>query len=325
VAQARGLIAVDKVGNKVRFYDPETIEEIKSFDSPEPAAHELALSHDGALAFVPLYGDGIYGNNKHPNNKILVVDLDRQALRDVIDLGEYLAPHGMATTRDGKLWVTCDVANKLLLVDPVTKAIEAVYDSPGKGAHQMTILPDESKLYLSNKESAVGVFDLRRREFCAEIPIGRLGVTKGNGSGGEGLTPTPDGRGLLVADNDRSDIRVIDTAADREIDRVPMVMNALSNAKRSRLMKLMFSRDTRHLVVTSYASGLAWIVDAADYRRQTLIPVAKGPQGMAFSPDGRTVLVSSHDSGLLTQIDLETCQVLGAFDGGAGIEVLAYY
>ncbi len=46
---------------------------------------------------------------------------------------------------------------------------------------------------------------------------------------------------------------------------------------------------------------------------------------MAFSPDGRTVLVSSHDSGLLTQIDLDSRRVLGAFDGGVGIEVLAYY
>ena len=70
-----GLIAVDKVGNHIRFYDPESLREIKSFAAPEPAAHELAISHDRRLAFVPLYGDGIYGNNKKPNNKILVIDL----------------------------------------------------------------------------------------------------------------------------------------------------------------------------------------------------------------------------------------------------------
>jgi len=55
------------------------------------------------------------------------------------------------------------------------------------------------------------------------------------------------------------------------------------------------------------------------------VPVAKGPQGIAFAPDGRTALVSSHDSGLLTQIALADGRVLAAYDGGSGIEVLAWY
>ena len=31
----RGLIAVDKVGNKIRFYDPHSLREMKQFDAPE--------------------------------------------------------------------------------------------------------------------------------------------------------------------------------------------------------------------------------------------------------------------------------------------------
>ena len=321
----KGLIAIDKVGNKVRFYDPRTLKEIKSLDGPEPCVHELTFSSDRKFAFAPLYGDGIYGNNKEPNNKVLVIDLDRQELGDVIDLGTCLAPHGMVGTRDGKLWVVSDLVNKLLLVDPVGKKIEASYDIPGKGAHFVVLLPDESKLYVSNKESDVAVFDLKLRAFIARIPLGRPGVAKGNGSGSEGLTPTPDGRRLLVVDNDRSDLRVIDTASDREIDRVQLTMHPRTNVKRSRLCKLMFSPDGRALVVVSYATGLAWILDPIDYRRQTMITLAKGPFGIAFAPDHRTALVSCHDSGLLTQIDLESKAVVDAFDGGNGIECLAYY
>jgi DNA-binding beta-propeller fold protein YncE len=118
---------------------------------------------------------------------------------------------------------------------------------------------------------------------------------------------------------------VIDTDTDLEIDRVPLIMNALSNVKRSRLAKLMFSPHGAHLVVTSYASGNAWVIDATDYRRQMLVPVAKGPQGIAFAPDGRSALVASHDSGLLTRIDLDKKRAVAAYDGGNGIEVLAYY
>jgi DNA-binding beta-propeller fold protein YncE len=157
------------------------------------------------------------------------------------------------------------------------------------------------------------------------VPLAAPGVTSGNGSGGEGLTPTPAGDRLIVIDNDRNDLRVIDIATNREIDRVPLVHNALSNIKRSRLAKLMYSPSGAQLIVTAYAGGSAWLIDARDLRRQVPIAVAKGPQGIAFAPDGKTALISSHDSGLLTQIDLADGRVIAAHDGGAGIEVLAYY
>jgi DNA-binding beta-propeller fold protein YncE len=325
VTGTRGLIAVDKVGNKIRFFDPQRLSEIKSFDAPEPAVHELAITHDHRLAFVPLYGDGIYGNNKKPNNKVLVIDLERQDLADIIALGEHVAPHGMVAARDGKLWVVCDIPNKLLLVDPARKVVEAAYECPARGPHIVVLAPDERKLYVSSKEGDVSVFDVAGRRFITSVPLRAPGVASGNGSGGEGLTPTPAGDRLIVIDNDRGDMRVVDIASDREVDRVPLAQNPPSNIKRSRLAKLMFSPDGRHIVATAYASGLAWLIDAGDLRKQTLIPVAKGPQGMAFAPDGKTALISSHDSGLLTQIELATGRVTAAFDGGAGIEVLAYY
>jgi WD40 repeat protein len=324
MAADHGLIAVDKVANKLRFYDPVTLRETKVLDSPEPTVHELALSTDRKQAFIPLYGDGIYGNNKRPNNKILAVDLERQSIQDVIDLGEHVAPHGMAAARDGKLWVVCDIPNKLLCVDPGRRTVEAVYDCPAKGPHLVTLIPDESKLYVSAKEGDLAVFDLARRVFTAPIPMRAAGVTSGNGSGAEGLALTPDASRLLVLDNDRTDIHVIDTATGAEIDRVSLLPPIWSNPKRSRLAKLMFSPDG-HFVVTGYAGGLVWIIDAADYRTQNIIPVAKGPMGIAFPESGTTVLVSSHDSGLLTLIDLAEKRALAAHDGGGGIEVMAFY
>ena len=325
VTGSSGLIAVDKVANTIRFYDPESLREIKSFPAPEPAVHELAIAHDRRSAFVPLYGDGIYGSNKRPNNKVLVIDLEAQALADVVALGECTAPHGMVATSDGKLWVVCDVPNKLLLVDPTRRTIDAAYDCPAKGAHQMALLPDESKLYVSAKEGDLAVFDPVRRSFTVRVPMRAPDIMSGNGSGSEGLSPTPAGDRLVVIDNIQNDLRIVDTNTDKEIDRVPLTMWALSNPQRSRLAKLMFSPDGRHLVVTCYAGGLAWVIDAADYRRQAIVPVAKGPQGMAFPPDSRSVIVSSHDSGLLTRIDLGSKRAVAAYDGGAGIEVLAFY
>jgi DNA-binding beta-propeller fold protein YncE len=320
-----GLIAVDKVGNRIRFYDPQSLREISHFEAPEPAVHELAIAPDHKTAFVPLYGDGIYGSNKNPNNKIIVIDLERRQLADVIALREFVAPHGMAATRGGKLWVVCDIPNKLLLVDPATRSVAEVYDCPSRGAHLLTMTPDGAKIYVSCKEGAVAVFDVAQRAFVSTIPIGVAGINQGNGSGGEGVMPTADGGRLIVIDNDRNDLHVVDIATDREIGRVALVGNAYSNIKRSRLAKLMFSPAGDHMIVTAYAGGMAWHVDPANYRAQTQIPLAKGPQGIAFAPDGRTALVSSHDSGLLTQIDLAQRRAIACFDGGNGIEVMAYY
>jgi DNA-binding beta-propeller fold protein YncE len=320
-----GLIAVDKVGNCIRFYDPETLREIKSFAAPEPQAHELAISHDRRMAFVPLYGDGIYGSNKKPNNKILVIDLVAQSLIDVIPLGEMWAPHGMVAASDGKLWVVADIPNKLFVFNPGRRTIEAAYDCPAKGAHQMALLPDESKVYVSCKEGDLSVFDRARREWTARVPIGAPGVRSGNGSGSEGVMPTAAGDRLVVIDNIDNNLHVIDTRTDIEIDRVPLISSPPSNPKRSRLAKLMFSPDGRNLVATAYASGLAWVIDASDLRRQTPVPVAKGPQGMGFPPDSKSVVVASHDSGLLTRIDLAEPRAVAAYDGGSGIEVLAWY
>jgi YVTN family beta-propeller protein len=325
ITGATGLIAVDKVGNQIRFYDPETLREIKSFAAPEPAVHELAISHDRRLAFVPLYGDGIYGSNKRPNNKVLVIDLIAQTLIDVIPLDAMWAPHGMVATSDGKLCVVADIANTLIVLHPGRRTIEATYDCPFKGAHQLALLPDESKVYVSCKEGDLAVFDRQSRTWAAAVPMRAPGIDSGNGSGSEGLMPSADGSRIVVIDNASNDLRVIDTRTDTEVDRVPLVSAPLTNPKRSRLAKLMFSPDGRYLVATGYASGLAWVIDAADLRRQTPVPVAKGPQGMAFPPDGKSVIVASHDSGLLTRIDLAEPRAVAAYDGGSGIEVLAYY
>jgi len=55
------------------------------------------------------------------------------------------------------------------------------------------------------------------------------------------------------------------------------------------------------------------------------VTVAKGPQGAAFAPDGRTALIANHDSGIITQVDLAAKRAVAVYDGGAGIEVLSYY
>jgi len=324
-APAAGIIAVDKVGNTIRFLDPVTLKETGKLAPPGKSVHELSVAPDGKRAFIPLYGEGIYGSNKEPNNKILVIDLAKQEIAQIIDLGMYVAPHGLAATRDGKVWITCDQQNVLLLVDPAKNAVEAAYPVPGRGAHFVVLTPDETKLYISNKEGPVAVFDLKARTFKTGPHFGKPGVTAGAGAGTEGLAMSPDGRRLVIADNDTSSIHLIDTATDKAVDAAPLANAPLQSSRKTRLIRLRYSPDGRTIVATTYAGAETWIIDAANIRRQMMTPVAKGPQGVAFDPDGKSVVVSSHDSGLLTRIDLKTGKPIATADGGDGIEVLSYY
>jgi hypothetical protein len=65
----RGLIAVDKVGGKVRFYDPSSFKEIAALDV-DKLPHEVAITPDHRTAYVSIYGPGIFGNNPTPAQTI---------------------------------------------------------------------------------------------------------------------------------------------------------------------------------------------------------------------------------------------------------------
>ena len=74
VTGSNGLVMIDKRGNLVRFFDPATLKETATLDIGGPP-HELAISPDRKEAYIPIYGDGVYGNNPHPGHIIAVVDL----------------------------------------------------------------------------------------------------------------------------------------------------------------------------------------------------------------------------------------------------------
>src|SRR5689334_8815040 len=89
-----GLIMIDKRGGYVRFFDPMTFKEISKL-TIDGTPHELAISPDHKTAYVPNYGDGVYGNNPHPGHTIAVIDLGAREVRATIDISPYVAPHGL--------------------------------------------------------------------------------------------------------------------------------------------------------------------------------------------------------------------------------------
>ncbi|MBZ5634343.1 MAG: hypothetical protein LAO55_14575 [Acidobacteriia bacterium] len=91
----QGLIMIDKLGGFVRFFDPVNLKELSNFAIPDGPPHELAISLDHKTAYIPIYGDGVYGRNPHPGHVIAIVDLVSKKMTGTIDVSPYIAPHGL--------------------------------------------------------------------------------------------------------------------------------------------------------------------------------------------------------------------------------------
>ncbi len=310
----RGIIAVDKMGEHVRFYDPTTFAETGRIATPK-APHELALHPDGRHAFVSIYGAGIFGNNPKPGHEILVLDLERRTEVGRLSVDPYRPPHGMQFDADNKLWVTCDLAGCLLQLDPANGTLLKEIETGSLGGHWLCLSHDKRKVYVSNKGAPLGVFDVESGRPLATVSLPR---------GSEGLDATADGR-IVIADNETGSLHEIEIVTDRVLRTTPLHDSPPTNPKRSRLVRVRVSPDGRHVLTGNYASAVVYVHDAMDLADQTLLVVAKGPMGFAFAPDNRTALVANHDSGLVTLLDMESRRVLGAFEAGSGVETLSYY
>src|SRR5499433_1789439 len=191
---ARGVIAVDKMGGKVLFLDPDTYETTQVLDDFEPLPHELLVAPQSLTAYVPIYGDGIHGRNPNPGHLLSVVDLvTRRHVADV-DLSPYVAPHGLQLGPDGLLYVTCENSAVVALVDLQARKLVGAIETGSTNAHRLTIAPDGSRLYTENEEDAsISVIDLPARKLLRQAATPHPLA---------GLAISPDGQ-LLVAVDDQ--------------------------------------------------------------------------------------------------------------------------
>src|SRR5262245_61323659 len=126
----KGLLLVDKLGGTVRFFDPTTFTERSSLKMATNP-HDFALSPDRKTAYVPLYGDGIYGRNPNPGHEVVIIDMDTAKVSGTIDIAPYRAPHGIQMGPDGMVYVASDLDRKLLVIDPKARKVAKAIDTEG--------------------------------------------------------------------------------------------------------------------------------------------------------------------------------------------------
>jgi DNA-binding beta-propeller fold protein YncE len=311
-SKSDGLIAVDKMGAKVLFLNPQTYETEVVIDGFKRTVHELLVvpGSDGEppMAYVPIFGDGIHGRNPNPQHELCVFDLAKRAHVATIDLYPYIAPHTLKLGPDGFIYITCENSAVVAVIDRKACKVVAAIDSGSTNGHRLIIAPDGQRLYTENEEDGtVSVIDLPERKLLGKIETPRPLA---------GIAISPDGRTVVAVDDTQPTLFLIDTEKGAVRDEVALkdVPKAAQIAR--------YAPGNSVIGVTSLNSDTVSLVDPS-FREQTAIKVGSQPMDMAFRGD--ELFVACQGDGSVHIVDIVNKRHKGSFKAGTGCESLGFF
>jgi len=308
MASARGLIAVDKKGGKVLFLNPVTYETEVVLDGFEKTVHELLIVPETSRAYVPIFGDGIHGQNPNPQHLLCVFDLEKRALLATIDLRPCIAPHTLKLGPDGLIYITCENSAKVAVIDRETNEVVDTIDSGSNNCHRLIIAPDGQRLYTENEEDAtISVIDLPRQKLLGQIKTPNPLA---------GIAISADSRTIVAVDDVEPMLFLIDTQSER----VRAEVRLKDVPKAAQIAR--YAPDWSLLAVTSLNSNTVSLIDPS-FREQSTIAVGSQPMDMAFR--GGELFVPCQGDGSVHVIDIPNRRHKHSFAAGTGCESLGFF
>jgi DNA-binding beta-propeller fold protein YncE len=303
-----GTIAVDKMGTKVLFLDPETHATDVVIDGFLKTVHELLVVPETGLAYVPIFGDGIHGRNPNPQHHVCVFDLHRRMLSATIDTSPYIAPHTLKLGPDGLIYITCENSAVVAVIDRDKNQVVDTIDTGSTNGHRLIIAPDGERLYTENEEDAtISVIDLERRKLLGKIATPRPLA---------GIAISADGRTLIAVDDEQPVLFLIDAVAGKVREEVSLT----DVSKPAQIAR--FAPDFSVLAVTSNRGDTVSLIEPS-FAGQTAIKVGSQPMDMAFRGD--ELFVACQGDGSVHVIDIPGKRHKMAFSAGTGCESLGFF
>jgi YVTN family beta-propeller protein len=304
----RGMIAVDKMGAKVFFLDPETFAIRKEIGGFQRTVHELLIVPETGLAHVPIFGDGIHGRNPNPGHTLCVFDLAQEAHVGDIDLRPLIAPHTLRLGPDGLIYVTCENSGVIAIIDPATNKVVDTIESGSTNGHRLVIVPDGRRLYTENEEDAtVSVIDLPARKLLGQIKMPQALA---------GIAVSGDGRTVVAVSDEEPVLFLIDPQKGEVRETLPLA----GVGKPAQIAR--YSPDFSVLAVTAMNSDTVSLIDPS-FRSQTAVKTGRQPMDMAFR--GGELYVACQGDGSVHVIDIPGRKWKSSFSCGTGCESLGFY
>ena len=274
--RAEVLLISHKAISSLGFYTPEGKLVAKAPVGPHP--HEFVLSNDGRYAYTTDNGTMKIEEAGTGGNTVSIVDLKERKKIGEISLGEFRRPHGIDIDRKtGRLLVTTELPDKLLLIDPEKREVVRRYDTKGRTSHMVTLGPGARWAYVSNSNSAaVSAVNLATGEVKI-IPTGERP---------EGSVLSKDGREVYVANREGASVSVIDTAKQAAV---------VTIAAGKGPVRIAITPDGSRLVWAAMHDKAVEIADRAARKVIGRVPVGGNPVSLSLSPDGKLAFASAEE------------------------------
>jgi DNA-binding beta-propeller fold protein YncE len=174
----------------VTLYDATTDRQICQARM-DVAPHEAAFSQDGRTLYVPIYSSANLGQPGPDGNAIEFMRTSDCGIEASLDTGEYKRPHFIEQGASGLLYVTAEMKQSILIVDPKQRAIVGTIPTGSGNTHFFAMTRDERRLFTSNvSDSTLSVLDVPGRSLIATVKAG---------ASNQRMTVSPDDRWFVTS------------------------------------------------------------------------------------------------------------------------------
>jgi YVTN family beta-propeller protein len=302
------LLVANKGDCSVSLVDPRSGCQFATVTEVGTIGHELAVSPQGDLAFVPIYGDSGVGKPGTDGCYVAVIDIAAQRVTGEIRFDHGVRPHcAVFGPADGQLYVTAELDHSVSVIDPATLKVVGSVPTGQPESHMLAISPDGKRGYTANVgPGTVSVLDLETRKTIDVIPISQQT---------QRISISVDSRSVFTADQTAPRLAVIDTVKNRVETWITLPAPGYGTAP---------TPDGRWLLIAIPPIDQVAIVDLVSMKTVHTIEVPAAPQEVLVPPGGGVAYVSCDSSRKVAVIRISDWMVEKLIDVGEGADGLAW-
>jgi YVTN family beta-propeller protein len=302
------LLVANKGDHTLGIVDTAAGLQVATVAEDGTTGHEVVVSPDGRLAYVPIYGNSGVGKPGTDGRNMVVIDIAARKVVGDLDFGHGVRPHcAVFGPKDGMLYVTTELDQTISIIDPHTLKIIGTVPTGQPQSHMLAISPDGKRGYTANVgPGTVSVLDMEARKTLTVIPVAPV-VQR--------ISLSVDGRLVFTADQTKPQLAVIDTESHKVKTWIPLPAPGYGSAP---------TPDGRWLVVALPTANKVAVVDLGAMKVAHVIEVPAVPQEVVVRPDGKAAYVSCDASHKIAAIRTSDWTVEKLIEAGAGADGLAW-
>lgn len=290
------LLVANKNGNSLYFVDPgsgRTTDSVSTGQGP----HEVATAPDARRAYVANYAGGT----------VSVIDVSTRSVVEQWPLDGYDRPHGIAVSPDeDRVYVTAEDQQAVLELNAASGAVRRIFETGKNVTHMLALTSDASSLFATSIESGT--------TSNIDLDAGRVVAHTETGDGAEGVAVTPNDEAVWVTNRAEDTVSILDAETAAVVDSMSVPGFPI---------RVAFSPNGRHGIVSAPQTGDVALYDAAKRRLRTRLAVGEKPIGV-LAPTNARAFVANSGSGTVSVINLATQSVVGTISAGQGPDGMAY-